>query len=98
MPKKLNSLLSKVTQAIIVLICIVVIYASLKYTTSSAIRLTPALRISYGWAYAAIPTSFLFVTIYEIRNLIVDLVGKGKRAAVDKPTEDLTGGSGYIEF
>ena len=58
-------------------------------------RPTPALGLPYGYAYAAIPISFLFVTVYEIRNLIVDLTGKGNHAAIEKPEEDLTGGGEF---
>ena len=50
-------------------------------------------RQPYGYAYASIPVSFVFVTIFELRNLIVDLTGKGKYAAIEKQEEDLTGGS-----
>ncbi len=98
MPKYISDLLSKVTQILIVMICLVMIYVSIRYTVESGNRLTPALRISFSWAYAAMPVSFILVMFYELRNLIVDLTGKGSFAAIDKPEEDLTGGSQTIEI
>lgn len=93
MPKKVADVLTKVTQVITVIICLVVIYVGVQYVLSAGYRPTPALRLPYGYAYAAIPVSFAFVTLFEFRNLLVDLTGKGKYAAIDKPDEDLTGGS-----
>lgn len=55
-------------------------------------RLTPALRIPYAWAYAAIPVAFVPVTLFELRNFICDFTGKGNHACIEKPEEDLTGG------
>jgi len=98
MPKKVSDFLSKFTQALIVVICIVVVVVGFKYMISSGSRLTPALRIPYAWAYAAIPVSFLLVSFYELRNFIVDITGKGQYAAVEKPVEDLSGGAGMSEF
>ena len=92
MPKKVSAFLTKLTQVITVLVCIVVIYIGIQYVLTAGHRPTPALRMPYGYAYAAIPVSFFFVTIFEFRNLIVDLTGKGSYAAIDKPKEDLTGG------
>ena len=92
MPKRVAAVLSKVTQIITVLVCLVVIYVGANYVMEAGYRPTPALGLPYGYAYAAIPVSFLFVTVYEIRNLIVDLTGKGNHAAIEKPEEDLTGG------
>lgn len=93
MPKKVSDFLTKVTQIITVLICLVVIYVGMKYVISAGYRPTPALRLPYGYAYAAIPVSFVFVTLFEIRNLVADLTGKGNYAAIEKQEEDLTGGS-----
>lgn len=93
MPKKVSDFLTKVTQLITVLICFVVIYVGVKYVLSAGYRPTPALRLPYGYAYAAIPVSFVFVTLFEIRNFIVDVTGKGKYAVIEKQEEDLTGGS-----
>lgn len=92
MPKKMSAVLSKITQLLTVIICLAVIYVGVRYVMAAGHRPTPALRLSYGYAYAAIPVSFLFVTIYEFRNLLVDFIGKGKYAVIEKPEEDLTGG------
>jgi hypothetical protein len=37
--------------------------------------------------------SFFFVALFELRNLIVDITGKGNYACVEKPEEDLSGGA-----
>lgn len=93
MPKKMSAALTKLTQIITVVICLIVIYVGIQYVLAAGHRPTPALRLPYGYAYASIPVSFVFVTIFELRNLIVDLTGKGKYAAIEKQEEDLTGGS-----
>lgn len=93
MPKKVSAVLSKVTQVLTLIICVVVIYVGVQYVLAAGYRPTPALGLPYGYAYAAIPVSFFFVTIYEFRNLLVDLTGKGEYAAIEKPEEDLTGGA-----
>ena len=92
MPKKVSNVLSKVTQFITVVICLIIIYIGAKYMLEAGFRPTPALRIPYGYAYAAIPVAFFFITIFEFRNLVADLTGKGNYAAIEKPEEDLTGG------
>ena len=91
MPKKMSAVLTKLTRIITVVICLIVIYVGIQYVLAAGHRPTPALRLPY--AYASIPVSFVFVTIFELRNLIVDLTGKGKYAAIEKQEEDLTGGS-----
>lgn len=94
MPQKVANVMTKLTQILTVVVCIMVIYVGVQYVIAAGYRPTPALRLPYGYAYAAIPVSFLFVTVYEIRNLLVDLLGKGNYAAIEKPEEDLTGGAG----
>lgn len=73
MPKKMSAALTKLTQIITVVICLIVIYVGIQYVLAAGHRPTPALRLPYGYAYASIPVSFVFVTIFELRNLIVDL-------------------------
>lgn len=92
MPKRVADILTKITQILTVAVCMVVIYAGMRYVILAGYRPTPALRLPYGYAYAAIPVSFCFVMIFELRNLIVDFTGKGPYAAIEKPQEDLTGG------
>ena len=60
---------------------------------SAGFRLTPALRIKYGYAYSSIPVAFVFIAIFELRNLLVDITGKGNYSCIEKPEEDLSGGS-----
>ena len=86
MPKKVQNFLTKLTQLIIVGICVFMVIIGIQY------RLTPALRIPYAWAYAAIPVAFVPVTLFELRNFICDFTGKGNYACIEKPEEDLTGG------
>ena len=88
MPKKMSAALTMLAQIITVVICLIVIYVGIQYVLAAGHRPTP-----YGYAYAAIPVSFVFVTIFELRNLIVDLTGKGNYAVIEKKEEDLTGGS-----
>lgn len=94
MPKKLASFFGKFTQGLTVAICILGAYLGLQYCISAGFRLTPALRIAYSWAYSAVPVAFVFVALFEIRNFIVDVTGKGKYECIDKPEDDLTGGAG----
>ena len=92
MPKKVQSFLTKLTQFIIVGICILMVIIGIQYCMKAGFRLTPALRIPYAWAYAAIPVAFVPVTLFELRNFICDFTGKGNHACIEKPEEDLTGG------
>ena len=55
MPKKVQNFLTKLTQFIIVCICILMVVIGIQYCMKAGFRLTPALRIPYAWAYAAIP-------------------------------------------
>ena len=92
MPKKVQNFLTKLTQFIIVCICILMVVIGIQYCMKAGFRLTPALRIPYAWAYAAIPVAFVPVTLFELRNFICDFTGKGNYACIEKPEEDLTGG------
>ena len=92
MPKKVQNFLTKLTQFIIVGICILMVVIGIQYCMKAGFRLTPALRIPYAWAYAAIPVAFVPVTLFELRNFIRDFTGKGNYACIEKPEEDLTGG------
>lgn len=92
MPEKVQSFLTKLTQLIIVGICILMVIIGIQYCMKAGFRLTPALRIPYAWAYAAIPVAFVPVTLFELRNFISDFTGKGNHACIEKPEEDLTGG------
>ena len=92
MPKKVQNFLTKLTQLIIVGICVFMVIIGIQYCMKAGFRLTPALRIPYAWAYAAIPVAFVPVTLFELRNFICDFTGKGNYACIEKPEEDLTGG------
>ena len=92
MPKKVQNFLSKLTQLIIVGICVLMVIIGIQYCMKAGFRLTPALRIPYVWAYAAIPVAFVPVTLFELRSFICDFTGKGNYACIEKPEEDLTGG------
>lgn len=92
MPEKIAAFCTKFTQGLTVLICLFGAYLGVQYCLTAGFRLTPALRIAYSWAYSAVPVAFVFVALFEIRNFIVDVTGKGKYECIDKPEEDLTGG------
>lgn len=57
MPKKMSAALTKLTQIITVVICLIVIYVGIQYVLAAGHRPTPALRLPYGYAYASIPVS-----------------------------------------
>ncbi len=92
MPEKLASFFTKFTQVLTFAVCVAVVFIGIRYMQTAGFRPTPALRIPYGFAYAAIPVSFALVSLFEFRNMLVDLTGKGKHQAIEKPEEDLTGG------
>ena len=83
MPKKVQNFLTKLTQLIIVGICVFMVIIGIQYCMKAGFRLTPALRI---------PVAFVPVTLFELRNFICDFTGKGNHACIEKPEEDLTGG------
>lgn len=95
MPKKIAAFCDILTQALTVIVCILGVYLGIKYCITAGYRPTAALRIPYSWAYSAVPVAFAFVALFEIRNFIVDVTGKGKHECIEKPEEDLTGG---VEF
>lgn len=92
MPKKVQDILTKLTQFIIVCICVLMVVIGVQYCMKAGFRLTPALRIPYFWAYSAVPVAFIPVMLFELRNFIVDFTGKGPYECIVKPEEDLTGG------
>lgn len=93
MPKAMANACTIITQLLTFTICIVGIVLGIKYCMSAGFRLTPALRIKYGYAYSSIPVAFVFIAIFELRNLLVDITGKGNYSCIDKPEEDLSGGN-----
>lgn len=93
MPKKMAGFFTKLTQLLTFIICVILVVVGVQYVLSAGHRPTAALRMPYGYAYAAIPVSFFFVAIFEFRNLLVDFTGKGPYASIEKPEEDLTGGA-----
>ena len=93
--EKVENILDKITQLLTFLVCLVVIYVGFKYAAAGTSKLTPALRIPYSYAYAAIPVSFIPVAFFELRNFLADITGKGEHAAIEKPEEDLTGGQEF---
>jgi len=77
MPKKLAQACGIVSE-ILLLIASAAVFAIgvwLVYKTRS--QLTPALRWPIGIGYSAIPFSFLLMTFYEMRNLVVDFKALG---------------------
>jgi len=93
MPEKLRKFWDKFVQCLIVVICVLVTIVGIRYTLAAGTRCTPAMGIPYFYLYSAIPVSFFLVTLYEIRNLLVDFTKQGTYELVKKPEEDLTGGT-----
>ena len=58
----------------IVLFCAAVIYEGLLVTLEVADTKSPAMRISLGYLYAAVPVSAVFWLLYAVRNLVATVV------------------------
>lgn len=92
MPEKVARICTILAQALVVVICVIFTIIGIIYCIKSGGRLTPALRMPYGYAYAVIPTAFILVALFEFRNFLADLV-RYDAPCIEKPEEDLTGGA-----
>lgn len=90
MPEKVSAFFGIFTQVITFLICLVIIAVGIRYVITAGYRPTPALRLPYSYAYAAIPVSFFFISLYEFRNMLVEFRGNDAHAVIEKPEDDLT--------
>ena len=88
MPQKVRRILACATQAMVFVVCLVMVYVGIDMVLGAGSRMTPALKFPQALWYAAIPTAFSILSLYEFRNLIAELTN-GKREAIDKPNDDI---------
>lgn len=81
-PVKVQNVLSIITQIIMLLASIIALILGIRLVMSAGTRLLPSIRIPYGVAYAAIPTAFAILTLYEFRNFMADIL-HGPRCGID---------------
>lgn len=81
MPKSVNKFVTFVAQLLMFLASLVVLGIGIQFVAGAGVRLTPALRMPYRYAFAAIPVSFAILSLYELRNTLADLL-KGPKTAV----------------
>ena len=82
MPVRINRFLTFLTQVMMFIASLIVLAIGINFVISAGARLTPALRLPYRYAYAAIPVSFAILSFYELRNMAADYV-RGPKLAVD---------------
>lgn len=82
MPEKVNHSLTFAAQVMMFIASLIVLAIGVNFVISAGARLTPALRLPYRYAYAAIPVAFAILSLYELRNTLADYV-KGPKLAVD---------------
>lgn len=80
--KKWKNILNIVVNVVVALISILIIIYGVKVTYTVRGQLSPALRISMSYVYAAAPFSSLFVLYYSTRNIIENyknIITKGEK-------------------
>ena len=75
MPEKVQRILARLVIyfGVLTIVVVTVFGAVLVYNTRA--QITPALGISVSWPYAAIPVSFLLMTVYGIMHIVRDIKG-----------------------
>lgn len=73
MPKELEKLFTLVAQVLLYVVSVMVVYIGIRQVVDGIGRSTPATGLPYPLLYAAIPFSFFFISIYELRNVLSDL-------------------------
>jgi len=75
MPEKVQRILARsvIYFGVLTIVMVAVSGAVLVYNTRA--QITPALGISVSWPYAAIPVSFLLMTVYGILHIVRDIKG-----------------------
>ena len=68
MPPKVQVNFGLISQILLLFASIAMTVIGVAFVIKSGSQLTPALRIPYAYGYSAIPVSFAFMTIYEVRN------------------------------
>lgn len=81
MPKSVNKFVTFVAQLLMLLASLIILVIGIQFVAAAGVRLTPALRMPYRYAFAAIPASFAILSFYELRNTLADLL-KGAKTAV----------------
>jgi len=74
MPKDIEQVLNLVVQVILFVVSVVMIYIGIRMVVGSSNRFTAALRLPYIYAYGAVPVSFFVISIFELKNLVSDIV------------------------
>ncbi len=74
MPEELNQFFTLLSQVLIYLASVMVVYIGVRMVMNNLERGTAALQIPYIFVYGAVPISFLVISIYELRNLIMDFI------------------------
>lgn len=72
MPKKVQLVFEKLSQILILVASVAMFIIGLMLVQKSGRQLTPALRLPYAVGYWAIPISYLFMIVYEIRNTVYE--------------------------
>lgn len=75
MPAKVQQVLARaiIYFGVLTVVVVTIYGAILVYDTHA--QITPALGISVGWPYLAIPVSFFIMTIYGILHIVRDIKG-----------------------
>lgn len=87
MPDSINKLLTSLAQILMFVAAVIVLYVGVDFVMAAGIRETPAMRIPYRYAYAAIPVAFSIVALYELRNCMADFIKGPKLAVQPQPKE-----------
>lgn len=74
MPYKVQIICGMVSQILMLIASIVLVFIGIWLVQKSGNQLTPALRIPYGIGYLGIPVSFALMTIYELRNTVFEIM------------------------
>ncbi|MGE5583736.1 MAG: TRAP transporter small permease [Bacillota bacterium] len=75
MPKGLQHVLERIIPYLAVLVMTLGTVFGLQLTVNNASQITPALRVSIAFPYAALPLSFFLMTIYSVKHIIDDATG-----------------------
>ncbi len=89
MPQKVQLIFEKVSQVLILVASVAMFIIGLMLVQKSGRQLTPALRLPYAVGYWAIPSAYLFMIVYEIRNTVYEFTVNldGKDAAAKRQLE-----------
>ncbi len=90
LPKRLERLADLFVSFIMFAGSVAMCYIGWRLAAWAGIRKTPALRLPFAYMYASIYVSFGLMSLYELRNFLVDLIKPGYPPALhDKAIADL---------